>query len=203
MPTTGARSAACSWFALQVKPRHERAIAGALRSHGLDEFLPLYRAKRRWSDRVKELEVPLFPQYVFCRFGALDRGRVVSTPGVRSIVGIGKTPAPVADSEIAALQAVVRAGLGAHPWPFLETGQWVRIDAGPLRGLEGILAGSRSPYRLVIAVTLLQRSVAVEVDRLDITPLRTPLAGWRQPDRLAASVDGLRRARWRRPQEGG
>lgn len=174
MPLTPPRSAGGSWFALHVKPRHERAIAQALRGRGFDEFVPLYRAKRRWSDRVKDLEVPLFPQYVFCQFSAQDGLRVLRTPGVRSIVGIGRRPAPVADSEIAALQTMVRSALGAHPWPFLETGQRVRIEAGPLGGLEGILVESRGACRLVVAVSLLQRSVAVEVNRLDVTPGSVP-----------------------------
>ncbi len=163
-----------SWFALYVKPRHERAIAEALRAKGFEQFLPLYKARRRWSDRVKELEAPLFPRYVFCRFGALDHLRVVTTPGVWCVVGTGKRPVSIPESEMAALQTVVRSGLCAHPWPFLRAGQMVRIDAGPLRGLEGILAASRNAQRLVISVTLLQRSVAVEVDRLYVTPIGAP-----------------------------
>src|SRR5258706_7676656 len=93
-----------SWFALQVKPRHEKTAAAALKSKGFEELLPLYTSVRRWSDRVKTLEEPLFPRYVFCRFGLRQKMAVVSTPGVMSIVGMGKTPAPVEPEEISALQ---------------------------------------------------------------------------------------------------
>lgn len=80
---------AAPWFALTVKHQHERRAAGALDAAGIEAFLPLYRARRRWSDRVKELEEPLFPGYVFSRFNNGDRVRVLQAPGVRCIVGFG------------------------------------------------------------------------------------------------------------------
>ena len=160
-----------SWFALCVKPRHEKTTAWALRSKGFEEFLPLHRRLRRWSDRLKELDEPLFSRYVFCRFDPMDRLPVLRTPGVVSIVGFAGNPAPVADGEIAALQAIVKSGLTAQPWPFLQRGQLVRIEAGPLSGLEGILLDWKSRHRLIVSVTLLQRSVAVEIDRLWVRPI--------------------------------
>jgi len=167
------------WFALHVNVRRERMAADALRGKGFEEFLPLCRTRRRWSDRVKELEVPLFSRYLFCRFRGEDRHRVLTTPGVGYIVGIGNIPVPVPDGEIAALEAVRKSGVVAQPWPFLQTGQWVRIEAGTLAGLEGILLDFRGSRRLVISITLLQRSVAVEIDRLDVAPAvsrRRPLS---------------------------
>ena len=162
------------WFALYAKVRRERVTADALHSRGFEEFLPLCRMRRHWSDRTKELEVPLFSRYLFCRFDVQDRHRVLTTPGVEYVVGIGKVPVIVPDAEIAALEAVMKSGATAQLWPFLQTGQWVRIEGGALAGLEGILLDFRAGCRLVISVTLLQRSVAVEIDRLDVTPIALP-----------------------------
>jgi len=158
-------------FALQVRPRHEKAAAWALHNKGFDEFLPLYRSRRRWSDRVKELDMPLFPGYVFCRFDPEDRLPILTTPGVISLVGIGKTPTPVEEAELAALRMVVQSGLNAEPWPFLKVGQPVRIDLGPLAGLEGILTELKNRQRLIVSVGLLQRSVAVEIDGAWVSPI--------------------------------
>jgi transcription antitermination factor NusG len=154
-----------SWFALQVKPRHEKAVAEALRLKGLQEFCPQYLAVRRWSDRVKRLTLPLFPRYVFCRFDRRDALLALTTPGVTSILGVGKRPVPIADAEMQTLQAIVQSNTPAQPWPFLRIGQSVHLESGPLAGLRGILLEFKSQCRVVVSVTLLQRSVAVEIDR--------------------------------------
>jgi transcription antitermination factor NusG len=159
------------WFALQIRSQHEKIVASTLREKGYEEFLPLCQIKRRWSDRVKRLEAPLFPGYVFCRFDVQKRLPILVTPGVRSIIGVGKIPLPIDDSEIAALQSIVKSGLPAEPWPFLKIGQRVRIEQGSLEGIEGILLTPKNSYRLIVSVTLLQRSVAVEIDRNWVTPI--------------------------------
>jgi transcription antitermination factor NusG len=161
-----------AWFALTVAPRKEKAAAETLRANGFEEFLPLYTAKRQWSDRVKKLEHPLFPGYVFCRFIPQQRQAVLKTPCVVSIVSFGKLPEPIEDSEIAALQAVCRSGLPARPHPNPEVGSRVRLHEGPLRGLEGILVEDKQT-RLILSLTLLQRSVSVEIERAWIEPPRT------------------------------
>ena len=162
------------WYALYVNVRREKVTAAALHNRGFEKFLPFGRTRRRWSDRIKELEVPLFSRYLFCRFNVQERHRVLTTPGIEYIVGIGKIPVPVPDVEISAMETVMNAGVTTQPWPFLQTGQWVRIEEGALSGLEGILLDFRAGCRLVISVTLLQRSVAVEIDRLDVTPIALP-----------------------------
>lgn len=159
------------WFALQVKTCKEQSVATALRQKGYTEFLPQYCARRRWSDRSKEIELALFPGYLFCRFDPLHRLPILTTPGVTSILGVGKIPVPVDASEVAAIQAMVRSGMQVGPWPFLQVGARVRIEEGPLRGVEGILVQVNKRNRLVASITLLQRSVSVEVDRLAVTPL--------------------------------
>ena len=159
------------WFALQVRTRHEALVAAHLSARGFELFLPLYKTQRKWSDRMKEVSLPLFPGYVFCRLDVSNRLPVLSAPGVNSIVGIGKTPIALDESEIAAVHAIVKSGLPTEPWPFLKVGQAVRIEQGPLSGVEGILTDFKGHHRLVLSVTLLQRSVAVEVENGWVEPL--------------------------------
>ena len=152
------------WFALRIWSQKEKLVAAALESKGYEHFLPLYRSRRRWSDRVKEFELPLFPGYLFCRFDLNNRLPILVTPGVMLIVGIGKIPVPVDERELAAIQSIVGSGLKTEPWPYLHVGQKVRIERGSLEGVEGILVALKKPQRLVVSVTILQRSVAVEID---------------------------------------
>lgn len=160
------------WFALTVKHQHERRVEGVLRAAGVDTFLPLYRARRQWSDRVKDLDAPLFPGYVFSRFTLRDRARVVGTPGVVRIVGFAGLPAPVTEREIDAVRAALASRLPLGPWPYLlKAGGRVRIERGPLRGIEGTLLREGSALRLVLGVELLQRSLVVEVDPEMIGPM--------------------------------
>ena len=155
---------------LQVKANREKSIACQLRQKGYAEFLPLYTEARQWSDRVKELQVPLFPGYVFCRFNARYRLPLLKTPGVLQVVGTAGMPEAVDESEIAALQSAVRSGLLLQPWPFLKLGHRVIVQDGPLRNVEGILTAIKGEKNLVISVTLLQRSVAVQIERSGVRP---------------------------------
>ncbi|MDQ2945074.1 MAG: hypothetical protein M3Y27_03895 [Acidobacteriota bacterium] len=136
----------------------------ALRNRGYDEFTPRYLEKRRWSDRVKEFEMPLFPGYLFCRFDLAQRMSVLSSPGVLGIVSFGGVPAPVDDTEVSHLKILTGSGKNPQPWPYLTEGERIRIGSGPLTGMEGIVIQLKNQYRLIASVTLLQRSVAVEID---------------------------------------
>jgi transcription antitermination factor NusG len=159
------------WFALRVRSRYENIVATILGGKGYEWFLPLYKSRRPWSDRIKEIQLPLFPGYVFCRFNVQHRLPILTTPGVVSVVGIGRRPVPIDEAEIAAIQAAVRSELPSRPWPFLEIGQRVRVEYGPLCGLEGILLDFKGHHRLVLSVILLQRSVAVDVDSAWVIPI--------------------------------
>ena len=165
------------WYALRVKSRYENTVATHLQGRGYESFLPVYKCQRRWSDRFKEIELPLFSGYVFCQFSPLNRLPILSIPGVVHVVGVGRTPIPIDESEIAAIQAAIKSGLPSQPWPFLQVGNRVRIEYGPLCGLEGILSGFRGHQRLVLSVTLLQRSIAVQVDAAWVQPLPPDRSG--------------------------
>lgn len=152
------------WYAVHCWLRKESLIAAQLEGQGFECFLPKYKSLREWSDRRKEVERPLFPGYLFCRFDYTQRRPVVVTPGVLQIVGCGRTPMPIEDREIQAIQIAVASGVPGQPWPYLEVGEKVRIHTGALSGLEGILVNFKGHHRVVLSVTLLQRSVALEVD---------------------------------------
>ncbi len=170
-PEVGIHSSiALPWYALQVRSRHERMIAAALLFKGYEGFLPLYCKKSRWSDRIRELNLPLFPGYLFCRFDIRNRLPILITPGVVRVVGIGKSPHPVDEAEISSIQAVIASGVQVEPVPYMHAGQKVRIEHGSLSGVEGILVGARGPARLVVSVTLLQRSISVEIDECSVKP---------------------------------
>jgi len=159
------------WFALQVRTRWESSTAVLLSSKGYQAFLPTFKARKRWNGKFREINSPLFPGYVFCRFDAQKRLPILVTPGVLAVVGRGKVPLPVDDAEIAAIQTVVSSGFRAEPWPYLEVGQRIRIESDSLSGLEGILINFKGNQRIVVSVTLLRRSVALEIDRSCVKPV--------------------------------
>jgi transcription antitermination factor NusG len=161
------------WFAILARTSREKTASLLLENEGYECFVPTSKYTRRWSDRTKEVEVPLFPGYFFCRMNPHNRLPVLMKPGVIQIVGVGKTPIPVAEEEIAAIQRVGKSGLPTMPWPYLEVGRVVRIEEGPLHGLTGIVLKIKSGLKLVLSVSLLQRSVAVEIDRMWVRDAQT------------------------------
>jgi transcription antitermination factor NusG len=171
----------CPWYALSVKHQHELAARSALEFKGFEALAPTYRARRRWSDRVKEIDLPLFAGYVFCRFPFAERMQVIAAPGVAKVVEFGGAPAEISEAEIAAIRVVMASKLPVRPWPYLKPGDRVRVERGPLRGVEGTLlreavreepAGSVR-LQLVIGIEMLQRSLAVELEADMVTPVQT------------------------------
>ena len=152
------------WFAVQVRARREKLVQLQLQRKDYECFLPLYTTKKLGYDRIRQNELPLFPGYLFCRLDPVKRLPVLITPGVMQIVGVAREPVPIDDGEIAAIHCVLLSGLAAFPHPYHQVGQRVRIEHGPLSGLEGIIIRVKNRQRLIVSVTLLQRSVAVEID---------------------------------------
>lgn len=160
------------WYALQVRTRWEHSTSALLCGKGYQTFTPTSTPAKRWNGRSRKLAPTLFPGYVFCQFDVHNRLPVLVTPGVIAIVGRGRVPVPVEDSEIAAIQRLVSSGLQTEPWPYLELGQRVRIEDGVLSGLEGILVCFKGTRRIVLSVSLLRRSVALEIDRASVSPIQ-------------------------------
>lgn len=159
------------WFALRLRSNYERTSQAHLRERGYEPFAPSYRVEQRWSDRVKQIEKFLFPGYVFCRFDPNDRLPILTVPGVVDVVGFGKSPQHIPDEEMERVRRMVESGLPIAPYPYVQVGQAVLIDRGPLAGVEGILVEVKGATRLVVSVNLLRRSVSAEVDRHSIRPI--------------------------------
>ena len=159
------------WYAIRVRSNYEKTVSRLLQQKGYNEFLPTYEQASRWSDRVTQITRPFFPGYVFCQFGITKRMPILTTPGVVSIVGFGKIPAAIDPQEIAAVQRLVESGLATVPWPYCRVGQRVVIEEGPLVGVEGTVLEVRNAFRLVVSISLLQRSVSAEIDRVWIRPM--------------------------------
>ena len=152
------------WFAIGVAPRHEKAVSQLLDHKGYETFLPLYSRRHQYERRAREFQLPLFPGYLFCRVDPAVRLPILTTPGVRHFLGAGRVPIPVEEAEITALQRAVLSGISMAPHAFWRIGQKGRIASGPLEGVEGIVMDTRKPLRLLLSVTLLQRSVILEID---------------------------------------
>jgi transcription antitermination factor NusG len=153
------------WYGIRTRSNHEKVAASVLKGKGYDPYLPVYRVKRSRSEVQGDGgEYPLFPGYVFCRFDVKKRLPILMTTGVISVLGCGKEPAPIPDEEIEAVRAVLLSGFPAEPCPYLREGQRVRVKNGSLDGLEGILVKKKNKYRMVVSVTMLQRSISVEID---------------------------------------
>jgi transcription antitermination factor NusG len=156
------------WFALYTCANHEKRVAAQLEARGVEYFLPLYRSVRKWTDRRVELELPLFPGYLFVHFDPGARVRVLEIPGAVRFIGFNGQPHPLAESEIETLRTGVRSWLRMEPHPYLKAGSRVRIVRGPLAGVEGFLLRKKNFYRVVLSLDLIARSAAVEVDAADV-----------------------------------
>jgi transcription antitermination factor NusG len=168
------RESSLCWVAAYTSSHHEKRVASHLSERQIESFLPLYSTTHHWKNRcAMKLELPLFPNYVFVRMAHRDRARVLEVPGVWSLVSFGRSLASLPDFEIAAL----RSGVGQRmiePHPYPVVGERVRIKAGAMLGMEGVLVREKNRSRVVIAIEAIRQSVAVEVDAVDLEPAATP-----------------------------
>lgn len=173
------------WFAVYTSPRHEKRVDQHLKLRGVERYLPLYRAQRKWNDGSRvTLDLPLFPGYIFVCIKRTERVKVLEVPGVLTIVGsTGREPAPLSETEINAL----RSGLHlrcAEPCPYLAVGQRARIVSGALSGMEGIVLRKKNSLRIVLTMVLIRQSLSVEVDARELEPLDSGFIGCDE-DRIA------------------
>jgi len=159
------------YYAVRTKSNREFVTHTSFSGKGYDSYLPTYMASRTVQMGVRQVELPLFSGYVFCRFDVNRRQPILVTPGVFQIVALNGYPTPVEESEISAIRAIADCGLPAQPWPFLRQGRRIRIIGGPLRGMEGPVEEFKGSLRLVVGVSLLQRALSVEIDRSWVQPL--------------------------------
>ncbi|HXY08589.1 MAG TPA: UpxY family transcription antiterminator [Terriglobales bacterium] len=159
------------WYAAYTNPRHEKRVQSQMQERLIECFLPLYRSMRRWKDRQKQLDLPLFPGYVLVRIPLQARRSVLTIPGVAQIVSFNGVPAPLRDEEIESLRQGLARNAWMQPHPYLRVGRQVRVCSGPMAGATGILVRRKDKFRLVLSIDLLMRSVAVEIDEGDVEPL--------------------------------
>ncbi len=159
------------WYAGYTASRHEKRIAEQLQQRGVEHFLPLYDTVHRWNNGRHRVQLPLFPGYVFVRIALRDRLQVLEIPGFVRLVGFSSVPVPLPDSEIHAMQQAFQQGIHAEPHPYLTTGTCVEIVRGPLQGMKGILLRRHGPWRVVLSVDLIMRSMVTEVDADEVIPI--------------------------------
>ena len=164
-------ASASRWYALYVRSRHEKVVEAGLRSKGYKAFSPFYRTRRKRVDRMVGIDVALFPGYVFCQFDSNKRLPILMTPGIVGVVGPGNRPLPVDDTEIDSIRILGLSGRPVQPWPFLKSGQRIRLHSGPLMGAEGVFLKVKDEYHLIVSITLLQRAVSVVVEEVSVAPL--------------------------------
>jgi transcription antitermination factor NusG len=156
------------WYALYTNPRHEKVVARQLKERCVENFLPLYRTWHRWKDRRKQVDLALFPGYVFVKIEEQNKLQVLKTPGAVNLVSFNGKLAVLPEPEIQALRNALDNEVCAEPYPFLRVGRKVRVVRGPMAGAEGLLARKKDKYRVVISVEVLMRSVALEIDGTDL-----------------------------------
>jgi transcription termination/antitermination protein NusG len=159
------------WYAAYTCANHEKRVASEIQARDVEHFLPVYSSVRRWKDRRVNLELPLFPGYVFVRLALRDRLRVLQIHSVVRLVGFNGQPVALPDEEMEILRSGISQRLHAAPHPFLTVGRRVQITNGPFAGLEGVMKRRKSNLRVVLSLNLIQRSIAVDVDSADVRPL--------------------------------
>lgn len=163
------------WYAVYTCVHREKRIAQLLHERGVDYFLPLYEEVHNWKTGPAQLQLPLFPGYVFVHIVLAERLRVLTIPGVVRLVGSGNTPSALPEEEIHAIRSALAASLRTTPYPYLALGQEVRIIRGPLCGLQGILRRQKSRTRVILSLEAILRSVAVDIEASDCVPVRAPV----------------------------
>lgn len=159
------------WLAAYTRARHEAVVAEQFRQKDLDALLPTYTRLSRWTDRIRRTDAPLFPGYVFVHAGEGERGRVLQTTGVVSIVCCAGKPVPLPEAEVEKLRFCSANPLAVEPHSYLRVGQRVRVKHGPFQGWEGVLVEKRNSARLVITVEQIMKSVAIDLNGADVEPL--------------------------------
>lgn len=159
------------WYAAYTSAQHEKRVAAELGRRGVESFLPLYSSVRRWKDRRVRLDLPLFPGYVFVHVALRERLRVLKVPGIAKLVGFGGLPVALPDEQVDALRAGLNGHMRVEPHPYLAVGRRVKVVRGPFQDGEGILVRKKGVFRVVLSLELIMRSVAVEVDSVDVEPI--------------------------------
>jgi transcription antitermination factor NusG len=159
------------WYAAQVTHQHEKRVARLLEYEGYTQFLPMYKVRRKWSDRIKTIELPLFPGYVFFQSRPSSLGLRLGIQSMCRVVSFGGKPQPIPHEEMAAVQKVIHSKREVCSFPYLPIGSKVRVTDGPLAGITGFIAQIQNHKRLIISVDLINRSMSVGVEPSEVAPV--------------------------------
>jgi len=159
------------WLAAYTRARHEQQVVRQLHQKGMECLLPTYERLVRWSDRIKRLQSPLFPSYVFVNARECERVPILETHGVVQFVSIAGTVAVVSDEEIERLRTCSGTAGDVEPHPYLRIGHRVRVKHGPFAGFEGTLLEKQNSRRLIVTLESILKSIAVNLHTADVEPL--------------------------------
>ena len=157
-----------NWYALSTKARHEKKVHNQLKQKGIQSYLPLQTFFRRWSDRYKKVEEPVFSCYVFVQIALQDRLNVLHTDGAVRLVSFNGIPATIPEDQIEAIKTILENNLQIERVNYLTPGQKVEVVQGPLRGTKGILAQIKNSHRLIVRIDSIMQAISIDIDYRDI-----------------------------------
>ena len=160
------------WLAVYTKPRHEKTVKKEIQKKGLEVYLPILKERRKWSDRKKWVEFPLFRSYIFVKTKIKNSLFVLQTPGVVTVVKFGGKVAVVQDKNIEAIKLIVEGGYNPEPLNYFIKGDPVEVKDGPLKGLVGEVIRLDKNDRLLVRVDAIQHSVSIKIDRGFLKPIK-------------------------------
>ncbi len=163
------------WYACYTRARHEKKVDVLLRRRGMTTFLPLVERERKWADRTKRVEFPMFPGYLFCRFSLAAMYDVLVTPGVSTIIRFAGRPVAIPETEIENIrrfaEALSSSPVEAEPRPWVEEGRRVRVTSGPFEGVTGVVLERRGRKRVLVGVEAIRQGLEIDIGTHSLAPL--------------------------------
>ena len=171
--TDSPRQRGSGWLVLWTESRAEKKVASRVAGLGLEPWLPTVTERHRWSDRWRDVVLPLFPGYLFARGDVADVHRLLRTAGVLTIVKAGDKPAFLSDAFVDSLRhALEQPGVQAqaveeHDY---RVDDEIIVQEGPLAGLRGVVRQLRGAQYLVVWVKEVGRGVAFTINASVVAP---------------------------------
>lgn len=166
------------WYACYTRARHEKRVAAALQERGIECFLPVVPRESQWKDRRRTVEWPMFPSYVFGRFQLTLVDRILSVPGVVTLVRAAGRPIAIPDEEIANVrrfsEALTLEDAEVEHIPYFAEGDAVEVLSGPFQGVRGVVIEDRGRQRVLIGLKEIGQGTVVDVKAATLRPLQTP-----------------------------
>ena len=152
------------WIVVRSKPRSEKVAYKEIVNKNIEAYLPLLKERRKWSDRKKWVEFPLFSSYLFARIDIKDSIFVLQTQGVNTIIKFGEKIAIVQDDVIKAMRLAIEGGYQLEPTEYFVEGNLVEVIAGPMKGVSGIVARLKGQNRLIIKIDAIQQALSIQIE---------------------------------------